>query len=60
MPGVPSLHDRRFGNRLVRTDACFLKDFQTWLNGPLPTGTNFTTQLKTFRDTANVGGRHKK
>ncbi|CAE7708242.1 disp1 [Symbiodinium pilosum] len=38
-----------------RTDACFLKDFQTWLNGPLPTGTNFTTQLKTFRDTANVG-----
>ncbi|CAE7924119.1 DISP1 [Symbiodinium necroappetens] len=38
-----------------RTDACFLKDFQTWLNGPLPTGANFTAQLKNFRDNAVVG-----
>ncbi|CAE7196295.1 DISP1 [Symbiodinium natans] len=38
-----------------RTDACFLKDFQTWLNGPLPTGANFTTQLQNFRNAANVG-----
>ncbi|OLP80353.1 Protein dispatched-like 1 [Symbiodinium microadriaticum] len=40
-----------------RTDACFLKDFQTWLNGPLPTGANFTAQLKNFRDNAVVGNR---
>lgn len=38
-----------------RTSACFLEDFQQWLGGPLPVGSNFTTQLEEFRRTANKG-----
>mmetsp|Transcript_63841 Transcript_63841/g.149913 ORF Transcript_63841/g.149913 Transcript_63841/m.149913 type:complete len:1002 (-) Transcript_63841:88-3093(-) len=37
-----------------RTNACFLKDFQSWSNGTLPTGPSFLTQLQAFRATASV------
>lgn len=41
----------------LRTSACFLEDFQQWLGGPLPVGSNFTTQLEEFRRTANKGSQ---